>query len=182
MDRQEERDLSVAESEKAEIEFIRLSDMPDMVEACALFHEQCTSPADGTAEESAARLDMRRAAFRKLALDGEDEDAILCLSARGNKAGRLVGLCALVQKELQAYEDLGPWLTGLVIKEDINRHLKLESRLIEETEELARSLGYLDIFIHTVDPDNFRIRDYAEIESYEKEGAEHWVMAKALEA
>ena len=144
-----------------------------MAEACATFH------AGLTADDSEEGLEMRKAAFRRLALDGEDEDAILCLRAQGEEAGQIAALAVLVQSELEAFNDLGPWLTGLLSDPSCD-HDALQAALCEQIEQLADELGYAQIFVQTLDAATFKARGYAEIEPFEKDGKEHWVLGKAL--
>lgn len=156
-------------------EFVRLSDLPDLAELCASFH------ATVTGEESPDGLDMRYAAFRKIALDGEEEDGIVALYRDGPKAGQLAGMAVLVRTEMEAFEDLGPWVTGLAVR---SQEAALRSALVSQLEMVATELEYGEIFAQTQETEQdkgfFEMHGYREVEPFKKAQKDYWVMGKAL--
>ncbi len=164
MDQEKERDLTMSQ-----FEFARLSDLPDLAEQCARLND--AEWGDG----SDASIEMRTSSFRRLALAGENEDVILCLSDKGE----LVGLCALLDNDLPAFEDLSPWLASLIVAPGF-RGQGLALKLIVELEAMAKEMGEGELFLHTRYPDLYKKAGYAEIDSYERDGNIHVVMGKAL--
>nr|WP_321457732.1 hypothetical protein [uncultured Cohaesibacter sp.] len=164
-------------------EFVRLSDLPDLAELCASFH------ALASGDESAEGFDMRHAAFRKIALDGEEEDGVVALHKEGDRTGQLAGMAVLVRTEMDAFEDLGPWLTGLLVKPEDSA---LRAELVMQLETVAAEFGYGEIFVQAMDAapltaaetaadkSFFENLGYGEIEPFEKAEKEYWVMGKAL--
>lgn len=155
------------------MEFVCLSDIPDLVEAVARFH------ADLTGDDSDDGLEMRRAAFRKLALDGEEEDVILGLRSDEGGAGEILGIAVLVKSEMEAFDDLGPWVTGILVRDKAGAG-KLSADLVHQIEIVATQMGYGQLFAHSSDTSFWKKQGFAEIEPFDKKGAEHWVIGKAL--
>lgn len=155
------------------LDFIRLSELPDLAAPCAAFH------ADLSGDDSIEGYEMRLAAFRKLALDGEQEDAIVAYRADGEKEGQIVGLAALVQTDTEAFDDLGPWISGISVAPDL-KGSSLALDLVEKVEAIARDYGFEELFVATGEPDLHRTRGYQKIEPFEKNGSEFWVLGKAL--
>ena len=151
-------------------EFVRLSDLPTLVEACSKFH------AEHSGDQSENGLQMRAAAFQRLALDGEEEDAIVALRLG---IGTVAGLAVLLKSELDAFADLGPWLAGLTVSRS-EENTDLKDRIRVEIETLADELGYTHICHHTHTPDLFKASGYQEIETFEKDGMAHTVIGKML--
>ena len=156
-----------------EIEFLRLSDLPQLVGEVARFH------AFQTGDSSEDGLEMRRAAFQKLALDGEEEEALLAVIPDGERAGDIVGLVVLVKEELEAFDDIGPWLTGLLTDKELSDS-DLANRLVGQLEEIAMEFGYGQLFVQTVSTEAYKARGYAKIEPFDRDGVEYWVLGKAL--
>ncbi|SNY92757.1 hypothetical protein SAMN04515647_3026 [Cohaesibacter sp. ES.047] len=162
-----------------DIEFVRLSDVPDLVPDCAHFHA-ALSIGDGAGErDEKAAMDMRKAAFRKLALDGEEEDAVVGLISSGFRTGQIVAIAVLVKSEMEAFEDLGPWLAAPLVDPAID-HGSLIDDLCAEVEELADEMGYSQIFVQSSDAKHYKALGYSEIEPFTKDDREHWVLGKAL--
>ena len=166
------------------LNFIRLSELPDLVEACAAFHANITRDPNATEDDISDGYDMRLAAFRKLALDGEQEDAIIAYRTEEDMAGErvlgmIVGLAALVQTDLDAFDDLTPWVTGIAIEPD-DADDDLALTLVVKTEEMARDYGYSELFLATAEPDFFQAAGYQKIEPFDKNGSDYWVLGKAL--
>ena len=155
-------------------EFVRLSDLPDLAKMCASFHATLTG------DDSGDGLDMRYAAFRKIALDGEEEDGIVALIREGDRAGQVAGMAVLLTKELDAFDELGPWLTGLKMTPDAQDTAGLRVALVEQIEALASGLGYDQIFAHSADKEWFENHGYGEIEPFERDGETFWVFGKGL--
>lgn len=155
------------------MEFVRLSDIPDMAEMVARFH------ADMTGAESDDGFEMRKAAFQKLALDGEEEDAILAFLPDEYGGASIVGMAVLVKTEMEAFDDLSPWITGILIT-DVSDMVKLTADLIHQIEIIATQIGYGQIFAHTADTTFWKKQGFTEIEPFDKDGSEHWVVGKAL--
>ncbi len=155
------------------LDFIRLSELPDLAASCASFH------AGLAGDDTAEGFEMRLAAFRKLALDGEREDAIIAYRADGEKEGQIVGLAVLVQTDLEAFDDLGPWVSAISVAAD-QKDTPLVFDMVEKVETIARDYGHEELFIATAEPDQHRARGYQIIEPFDKNGSEHWVLGKAL--
>ena len=150
-------------------EFARLSDLPEMVDACAAMND--AEWGDGS-EDS---LDMRKAGFRRLALAAEEEDVILCLATDGS----LAGICILIENDLEGFPDIGPWLASLIVAPDY-RGRGLSKRLVQETEDLARSFGEVALFLYTKSPDFYRRYGYQFVDNHEKDGVLFTVLGKNL--
>lgn len=172
MDQEGSTDLMATLADQT-FEFVRLSDLPEMTEACAKFH------ASQSGEQSDDGMQMRKAAFQKLSLDGEEEDAVLALFAQGQREGQIAALAVLVAKEMEAFDDLGPWLTGLMVSNCCEQE-SVKQALCQEIENLADELGYAQIFVQTSKPGFFEAQGYAEIEPFEKDGTDYMVLGKAL--
>lgn len=155
------------------VEFIRLSELPDLASQCAAFH------AGLSGDDSAEGYEMRLAAFRKLALDGEKEDAIVAYMSGGDKEGQIVGLAALVETDSEAFDDLGPWISGISLAAS-HKDSGLVLELVEKVEAIAREFGNEELYIATAEPDPLRSKDYQNIEPFDKNGSEYWVLGKAL--
>lgn len=153
----------------AEFEFARLSDLPHLAEQCARLND--AEWGDGSDDS----LEMRTSSFRRIALAGENEDVILCLTDQGD----LAGLCVLIDNDLPAFEDLSPWLASLIVAPAF-RGQGLSRRLIEELEAMARQMGEAEVFLHTPSPKLFEAAGYAMIEQFERNGKVHSVMGKAI--
>ena len=162
-----------------EIEFVRLSDLPDLVGECAHFHARMSDTNGEGASNADGALDMREAAFRRLALDGEEEDAVIGIVSDGFRGGQIAALAVLVKAEMEAFEDLGPWLAGVFV-DPVYDQGGLKEDLCAEVEDLADELGYAQIFVHTDDIEPFKALGYAEIEPFTRNDKEHWVLGKAL--
>nr|WP_319516462.1 hypothetical protein [uncultured Cohaesibacter sp.] len=156
------------------VEFIRLSDCPAIVEQCASFHATLSG------DDSGEGLEMRIAAFRRLALDGEQEDGIVALFDEGDQKGKIAGLAVLLAAELEAFEELGPWQTGMKISPAVKDQEALKSALSDQIEDLALDLGHDQIFVHADERGWFEARGYSEIEAFERGGETLWVLGKAL--
>ena len=156
------------------LEFVRLSDIPELVDACASFHASqtgCGEDADG--------FDQRKAAFQRLALDGEEEDAVLGLFSEGDREGEIAAMAVLVSTELEAFDDLGPWMSGVLVSPCCEQGEVLK-RLSAEVEELADEMGYAHLFVHSTDLETYDALNYAKIEPFRRDDKEHWVLGKAL--
>lgn len=155
------------------MEFVRLSDIPDMVEAVARFHAELTG------DDSDDGLAMRKAAFQKLALDGEEEDVVLGFSVNQEGAGEILGMAVLVKTEMEAFDDLSPWVTGILVEDGPDK-CDLTADLVHQIEIIATQIGHGQIFAHTAETSFWKKQGFAEIEPFEKDGVEHWVVGKAL--
>ncbi|WP_319533675.1 hypothetical protein [uncultured Cohaesibacter sp.] len=162
-----------------EIEFVRLSDLPDLVSECASFHARMSDTNGEGASDDGGAMDMRKAAFRRLALDGEEEDAIVGIVSDGFRGGQIAALAVLVKAEMEAFDDLGPWMAGILVDPAYDQG-ELKEDICAEVEELADELGYAQIFVHTDDAEPFKAIGYAEIEPFTRDDKEHWVLGKAL--
>ena len=156
------------------VEFVRLSDYPAIAEQCASFHARLSG------DDSCEGLEMRIAAFRRLALDGEQEDGIVALFDQGDDKGKIAGLAVLLEAELEAFEELGPWLAGMKISQAVKDQETLKSELSDQVEALALDLGNDQIFVHADERGWFEARGYSEIEAFERGGETFWVFGKAL--
>ncbi|WP_316858111.1 hypothetical protein [uncultured Cohaesibacter sp.] len=154
-------------------ELVRLSDCPELVPLCAGFHARLSG------DDSEEGLAMRQAAFQRLALDGEEEDGLVALVKDAERAGQVAGMGVLVRTDMEAFEDLGPWLTGLAVGND-DANETLRASLCREMELIAGELGYEHIFVQTEDAPFFMARGYEEVEPFEKDGMSRWVLVKAL--
>ncbi|PLW77001.1 hypothetical protein [Cohaesibacter celericrescens] len=155
-----------------QFEFVRLSDIPEQVQACARFHASISK------DDSEDGFEMRKAAFQKLALDGEEEDAIVCFAAQGEQAGQIAGMAVLLKAEMTAFDDLGPWLSGLMVSPNCDTQ-KITDELVGHIEALTHDLGYAQLFMQTDNVAPFKAFGFTEIESFEKGNREHWVIGKA---
>nr|WP_321445050.1 hypothetical protein [uncultured Cohaesibacter sp.] len=155
------------------LDFIRLSELPDLAASCASFH------AGLAGDDTAEGYEMRLAAFRKLALDGEREDVIVAYRADGAKEGQIVGLAALVQTDLEAFDDLGPWVSAISVATDL-KDTSMVLDMVEKIEAIAREYGHEELFIATAEPGQHRARGYQIIEPFDKNGSDYWVLGKAL--
>ncbi|WP_319410648.1 GNAT family N-acetyltransferase [uncultured Cohaesibacter sp.] len=150
-------------------EFVRLSDLPEMIEACAQMND--TEWGDGSDDS----LEMRRAAFRRLALAAEEEDAILCLASNGD----LAAMALLIENDLPEFPDLGPWLASLIVA-PAYRKQGLSGRLIGEVENLAREFGHEALFIYTRSPQLYHSCGYQDVEQHNVDDALFHILGKAL--
>ncbi len=164
----------MSQTNSASYEFVRLSDIPQLIDDCARLHALVSE------DDSHEGFEMRQAAFRKLALAGESgEDALLAINAEGDLAGQIAGFCVLLEKELEAFDDLGPWLSSLTYHPEGDQS-ELRAALTKEAEALARNTGASELYLHTPDKAAFEALGFAEIEPFERGDETIWVMGKLL--
>ncbi|WP_119309881.1 GNAT family N-acetyltransferase [Cohaesibacter haloalkalitolerans] len=152
-----------------QFEFARLTDLPHMVDACAVLNE--AEWGDGSDES----LEMRRAGFRRLAFAADNEDAILCLAENGE----LAGLCILIENDFPDFPDLGPWLASLIVA-PAYRGQGLARRLVAETENLAREFGEEGLFVHSRSPELFRALGYQDGDEHLAGDARFYIQGKEI--
>jgi predicted N-acetyltransferase YhbS len=120
----------------------------------------------------------------------EDRDALWRLASRKGDGelgfvaevdGTLVGTALLVERELDQYHDIGPWLAGLVVHADW-RGQGIGAMLVRAIEDQARRNASRQLFLYTYGAEGFyRALDWSLSERFaDKDGAQCALMVRDL--
>ena len=151
------------------IAIVPLKDAPDALPVCARWLNEEWGQAEGHS------LEVTTEWLRDIVAPGSGEAAFVALDGRVP-----VGVCLLVDCDLEARAELTPWVAGFYVLPDYRRR-SIGTRLLQPVIEAARGNGAAKLYLYTHTAESlYRRLGWRLMERFPLDGKDFALMVKAL--
>jgi GNAT superfamily N-acetyltransferase len=152
------------------IAIVPLHDAPDALPHCARWLNREWGQAQGHS------LAVTTQWLREVTAPGSDEAAFVALDGEAP-----VGVCLLVDCDLETRAELTPWVSGFYVVPDYRRR-SIGSRLLTAVEQAAGATGAHALYLYTHTAESLCIRrGWRLMERFALDGTDFALMVKALD-
>ena len=151
------------------IAIVPLQDAPNALPVCARWLNEEWGQAEGHSLEVTAEW------LRDIVAPGSGEAAFVAL-----EDGTPVGVCLLVDCDLEARAELTPWVSGFYVLPDCRRR-SIGTRLLQAIIEAAKGSGAANLYLYTHTAESlYRRLGWHLMERFPLDGTDFALMAKPL--